>query len=81
MLLTKPQAAEHLGISVRSLESMMHLGTGPRFMKLGKRMVRFRQADLDQWIEDQPTFSSVSQAMKALQSPNEKPPGTSGGRC
>ena len=48
MLYTKPQAAEYLGMSLRHLEGKMHEGTDPRFLKLGKRMVRFRQVDLDQ---------------------------------
>lgn len=61
MILTKKQAAEHLGVSVRTLETMMHNGTGPRFVKLGKKLVRFRQTDLDTWIEAQPSYSSTSQ--------------------
>jgi predicted DNA-binding transcriptional regulator AlpA len=65
MLLTKPQAAQFLGFSIRHLESLMHNGTGPRFLKLGKRLVRFRQCDLDSWVADQPSFASVSAASRA----------------
>jgi excisionase family DNA binding protein len=61
-LLTKKQAAKYLAISLRTLETMMHDGTGPRFIKLGKKLVRFRQCDLDAWIEAQPSYSSTIQA-------------------
>lgn len=66
MLLNKLQAAKHLGMSVRTLDTLMHNGTGPRFLKLSPRMVRFRQADLDAWIDAQPSFSSISQAARAV---------------
>lgn len=66
MLMNKLQAAEYLGVSLRTLEGMMHNGTGPRFLKPSKRMVRFRKADLDSWVDDQPSYQSVSQAIKGV---------------
>ncbi len=61
ILLTKKQAAEHLGFSVRYLEGLMHNGTGPRFLKMSRTMVRFRMDDLDQWAKDQPSYTGTSQ--------------------
>jgi excisionase family DNA binding protein len=49
-LLTQDEAARRLGMSVRSLERHRVAGTGPRFVKLG-RLVRYREADLREWIE------------------------------
>jgi len=65
MLLTKKEAAHHLKMSLRTLETMMHEGTGPRFVKFTPRMVRFRMADLDAWVESQPSYTSTAQASKA----------------
>lgn len=51
-LLTRTQAAEYLGITPRALQQLNYLGTGPTFVIVGTRTVRYRLADLDQYIED-----------------------------
>ena len=48
--LTTEQAAEYLQLQRNTLEAWRCRGGGPRFLKLG-RSVRYRQADLDEWIE------------------------------
>jgi excisionase family DNA binding protein len=49
-LLNQKQAAHVLGVSVRTLERHRVSGTGPRWVRLG-RLVRYRQSDLDGWVE------------------------------
>jgi len=44
------QAASYLGVSKATLEAWRCRGGGPVFLKLGKA-VRYRQADLDSFIE------------------------------
>ena len=44
------QAAEYLGLKNTTLEAWRHRGCGPKFVKVG-RLVKYRQHDLDQWIE------------------------------
>jgi len=61
-LLNKEQTADRLGMSVRSLETLMHNGTGPRFVKLSKRMIRWKPADIQAWIDAQPTHCSNAAA-------------------
>jgi len=48
--LTTNQAAEILGLKRTTLEAWRCRGGGPRFIKMG-RAVRYRQRDLDVWIE------------------------------
>ena len=48
--LKTPDAAVHLGLSPRTLEKHRCYGTGPRFRKLGGRIV-YAIADLDAWAE------------------------------
>lgn len=48
--LTTDQAAETLGLKRTTLEAWRCRGGGPRFVKLG-RSVRYRQADLESFIE------------------------------
>ncbi len=49
-LLDPKAAARQLGLSVRTLERHRVAGTGPRFARLG-RLVRYRQSDLDVWVQ------------------------------
>lgn len=48
-LLDTEQAAEHLGVSARTLEGWRHLRQGPPFARLG-RVIRYRADDLDAFI-------------------------------
>lgn len=48
-LLTRPQAAELLGISVRTLERYDGTGVGPGFVRVGPKMVRYDPAACRAW--------------------------------
>jgi excisionase family DNA binding protein len=49
--LTPIQAAKYLGISEAVLRLWRSVGKGPRHFKAGVKLVRYRRADLDSWIE------------------------------
>ena len=49
-VLTYPQASEYLGISTGRLRNLKWLGLAPRSVTYGKRDIRFRLADLDEWL-------------------------------
>lgn len=59
LLLSRPQVEIHFGISRRFLETAAVRGDGPSFCKIG-RSVKYRVADLRQWIDAQ-RVSSTSQ--------------------
>ncbi|HEY8125991.1 MAG TPA: helix-turn-helix domain-containing protein [Methylocystis sp.] len=48
-LLNEAQAANHLNVSVRTLQQWRVSGRGPLFTKLS-RAVRYRRADLDAYV-------------------------------
>jgi predicted DNA-binding transcriptional regulator AlpA len=48
--LSTPEAARFLAISARTLEKHRCYGTGPRYFKLGGRVV-YRLEDLQAWVE------------------------------
>ncbi len=48
-LLTTPEAAEYVRLGKPTLERFRLSGEGPLFAKLGGA-VRYRQADLDNWV-------------------------------
>ena len=56
--LRTPEAARFLGLSGRTLEKHRTYGTGPRYSKLGGRVV-YRIEDLQAWV-DRGTKSSTS---------------------
>ncbi len=60
-LLIPPQdLAQELGVSEGHLAQMRYLGTGPKFVKVG-RAVRYRRADVEAYLDAQ-TFASTAGA-------------------
>ena len=49
-LLTTGEAANDLRLSPRTLERYRVTGAGPRFLKIGRRVV-YRRSDLDGWLK------------------------------
>lgn len=49
--LTPKQAAKYVGISEAALRLWRAEGKGPRYFRAGEKLVRYRRADLDAWIE------------------------------
>lgn len=49
-LLTRAEAAARLGITARALGQLAYKGTGPAYVVIGERTVRYRQADLDTYV-------------------------------
>src|ERR1700740_3377999 len=48
--LRTPEAARFVGLSIRTLEKHRIYGTGPRYSKLGGRVV-YRLEDLQTWVD------------------------------
>jgi excisionase family DNA binding protein len=51
-LTTKELAAE-LSVSIRQLERLRENGSGPTFIRVGKKHVRYLKVALDAWVEQQ----------------------------
>ncbi len=61
--LTSTEAAEALRLSPRTLERHRLTGTGPKFVKAGRRVL-YRPGDIEAWAEAN-TFASTSEASTA----------------
>jgi predicted DNA-binding transcriptional regulator AlpA len=48
--LNSPETAEYLGISVSTLSKRRVFGDGPKYLKLGRRVV-YDTRDLDAWLD------------------------------
>ena len=59
--LRTPGAASYLGMGQSTLERMRIEGTGPRFRRLGAKIVTYAVADLDAWASQQ-VHTSTSEA-------------------
>jgi predicted DNA-binding transcriptional regulator AlpA len=49
---TEAAAAHLLGVSYRTLYRMAERGEGPPRLKLSDRMVRYRLADIEAWVNE-----------------------------
>lgn len=61
--LKTPEAAAYLNVQPATLEQWRWNGRGPKFVKIG-RSVRYRQADLDAFLEER-VFTSTTEAQAA----------------
>ncbi len=59
-MLIQEEAADYLRLSPRTLERHRVAGTGPRFCRLGRRIV-YQRCNLDSWVAER-TFQSTAEA-------------------
>jgi len=50
-LMNEKEAAKYLGLSARTLQNWRNRGDGPKFLRISRRAVRYRQEHLDDWLE------------------------------
>jgi len=51
-LLTTREAAGYLRLAITTLEHWRLEGRGPAWFRLSKRQIRYRRADVDQWLAE-----------------------------
>ena len=51
-LMTATEAGDLLAMTRGALAQLRYMGTGPKFVKLGGRSVRYRREDLEEWIAE-----------------------------
>ncbi len=63
-LLTRPEAAEYLRLSDKTLARWAWAGKGPGYMKAGGKVL-YDAADLDAWLEGQRRRSTSDRGQEA----------------
>ncbi|MCH7502420.1 MAG: helix-turn-helix domain-containing protein [Proteobacteria bacterium] len=58
-LLCRRTVAEYLGVKLVTLEKWAQLGTGPKYIKVG-RLPRYRKSDLDRWLNERTIETDTS---------------------
>ncbi len=72
--LSNDAAAEYVGLAPQTLNRWRGEGRGPRFMKLGSRVV-YDQADLDEWLAANRRRSTSEYEARGIVKPIEEPGG------
>lgn len=49
-LFDQTELAKELGLSERSLERYRLQGNGPRYVRVGLRLIRYREEDVEAWL-------------------------------
>ena len=62
-LLTQREAAALTSLSVRSMERMRWRGGGPKFVRLSRGRIAYREEDIAEWIAKR-VVSSTSELIK-----------------
>lgn len=57
-------AAKYVGVDPRTLEGYRSRGGGPDFVRISARLVRYRKADLDDWLNER-TVTTAAATKKA----------------
>jgi predicted DNA-binding transcriptional regulator AlpA len=65
-LLTPRQAAAYTGLALATLQRQRTEGTGPKFVKIGKRRVGYRLMDLLAWIDARVANSTADARVRGL---------------
>ncbi len=58
-LLRQEEVAKILNLSPRTLEAWRHRGGGPRYILLTPRCVRYKESDLNQFLEERVRTSTA----------------------
>jgi predicted DNA-binding transcriptional regulator AlpA len=59
-VLTAPQAADFLKLSVSTINKLRTYGGGPKFIKLGSRRIGYLKSDLLEWLQSCSRCASTS---------------------
>jgi predicted DNA-binding transcriptional regulator AlpA len=64
-LLTTEEVADWLKVSRQSLEIARSRGTGPRFVTISPRRIRYRRGDVKAWLKSRSHLSTAEYAKRA----------------
>ena len=73
-LLTPCQTAAYMGVGLPTLQRQRTEGTGPKFVKLGKRLIAYRAADVRAWLRGRVTESTADARIRGLAGSPPIPP-------
>lgn len=64
-IIDAPSVARYLGKSVATVAQLRYLGTGPKFLRVG-RSIRYRASDVEAWLHENTHTSTTDAAAEAV---------------
>ena len=64
-LINEAAAAGYLSVSIRTVQAMRYTGGGPRYVRLGRRCIRYRLSDLNAWADER-TYQNTSEYQETV---------------
>jgi predicted DNA-binding transcriptional regulator AlpA len=64
--MTTKAGADYAGVSESYFKKLRGLGIGPEYIKLSPRCVRYRQEDLDIWMEQHKRRNTITAPKRAV---------------
>lgn len=61
LVYTPVETAEALGVTLDRLQKWRSDGHGPRFLDWGRRTIRYRVADIEEWVRSQRSVGNVAE--------------------
>lgn len=58
-LLVEKEVAEQLGVTIRTLQRWRQESKGPKYCRLTRQTIRYKQEDIDQWIEESKFYGGM----------------------
>ena len=62
--MTEAEAAEHIGVCLRTLQRYRADGAGPEWSRIGPRRIRYMRQDVDAWLARQKAGNSLGSTPK-----------------
>lgn len=63
-LMTAKEVSKHLRISEAALYIFRRSGTGPNYIRLNDRLVRYRKSDIDEWLNAKNIKNQIAKVIK-----------------
>jgi len=60
VIMGTPEAASYVKLAAVTMERYRLTGEGPKFLRIGKKAIRYRLVDLDEWLASR-VVASTSQ--------------------
>ena len=60
VVMTEKQAADYIGYAPGTLAKWRLTGRGPKYLRISATSVRYRQSDIDEWLDER-VYQSTSE--------------------
>lgn len=63
--MNEKETALMLGFSQRTLQNWRHSGQGPKYLRVNRRVIRYRLSDVQSWVDSRIRESTATENLRA----------------